>query len=612
MIYDYYKKTKYFIVDSFKKMPKDEIVKKYKKYFKKKEESHSIKKEIVLTNVSKVYENGIKAIDNLSLQINPGEFVVLLGPSGCGKTTLLRMIAGLESISDGYIKFNDAIINGTPSKDRGIAMVFQNYALYPFMSVYDNIAFGLKNKTFVNNVYQEAVEKVRESKNKNYKLIKEKKLTLKLLKDTNPKLKDKKNRYSRLLKIAKLQKDSKLILEYKTKLQEIKDQIIADKNNNSKLKNIKAIEKELKELTKPQKLSPSQIQSRNNKTKKLIDEKYDIANTWKKNIPYKISEITKILGIDMYIKRKPADLSGGQRQRVALARAISKQSGLFLYDEPLSNLDAKLRAKMRTEIRSIHNMLGSTSIYVTHDQIEAMSMADKVVVMNKGYIQQVGTPRELLEKPLNLFVAKFIGNTDMNILKTNFDKKTKKFLCNKHPINTYLNKKQIDETKVPSNIVLGFRPEHVIIEPQIVNNFKENNFFGKITDFELLGNEALLTVKVKELGEVKIISNISYNHKIGEKVKFIINPNKIHIYDNKTGYNIFTKFDDINQNAKSVWLNSVDERKKNIYLMSKEKNRMKLTELIRMNILSLVSKSAKEKLKLRKQEIDYGDQYKAS
>ena len=246
---------------------------------------------VVLRGVNKVYPNGVQAVFDFNLSIDKNEFIVLVGPSGCGKSTTLRMVAGLEEISSGTLYIDHVLSNHLPPKDRNIAMVFQSYALYPQMSVYDNIAFGLKVK--------------------------------------------------------------------RVPSEEIKRRVFA---------------------------------------------------------------AAEILGLGPYLDRKPRELSGGQMQRVALGRAIVRDAKVFLMDEPLSNLDAKLRVQMRSEIVKIHNAIGATTIYVTHDQTEAMTMASRIVVMNKGYIQQIGTPEEIYANPSNVFVAAFIGNPPMNIIEVGLDK----------------------------------------------------------------------------------------------------------------------------------------------------------------------------------------------
>ncbi len=240
---------------------------------------------VELKNVSKIYSDNLKSVNDVSLTINDKEFVVLVGPSGCGKSTTLRMIAGLEEITEGQIYIDGKLVNDISPKDRNIAMVFQNYALYPHMTVYDNMAFGLKLRKFS-----------------------------------------------------------------------------------------------------------------------------------KEEIKQRVSEAAKILGLEEYLNRKPKALSGGQRQRVAVGRAIVRKPKVFLFDEPLSNLDAKLRVQMRTEISKLHKRLDATMIYVTHDQIEAMTMGDRIVIMEGGIVNQVDTPLNLYNKPINRFVAGFIGSPAMNFI----------------------------------------------------------------------------------------------------------------------------------------------------------------------------------------------------
>jgi len=246
--------------------------------------------QVVLKNIWKRYPNGFAAVKNFNLEIHDQEFIVLVGPSGCGKSTTLRMVAGLEDVSEGEIRIGDRTVNEVPPKDRDIAMVFQNYALYPHWSVFDNMAFGLRLR----------------------------------------------------------------------------------------------------------KLPKEEVRNR-------------------------VEEAAKILEIDHLLDRKPRALSGGQRQRVAMGRAIVRNPKVFLFDEPLSNLDAKLRVQMRVEISRLHNRLKTTIIYVTHDQIEAMTLADRIVIMNQGEVQQMGSPLDVYERPANLFVATFIGSPSMNILDARFD-----------------------------------------------------------------------------------------------------------------------------------------------------------------------------------------------
>ncbi|EQE83037.1 TPA: ABC transporter ATP-binding protein [Clostridioides difficile] len=293
--------------------------------------------DIKLENVTKSYNKKNTVIENLNLTIEDGSFTVLVGPSGCGKSTTLRMIAGLEDITSGKLKIEENDVTNTDASKRDIAMVFQNYALYPHMTVRENIEFGLKNKK---------------------------------------------------------------------------------------------VEKEKRE--------------------KLI------------------TEVIDVVGLREYLDVKPGNLSGGQRQRVALARAMVKNPKVFLMDEPLSNLDAKLRNQMRTELIQLHQKLKSTFVYVTHDQVEAMSMADKIVIMNKGKIMQIGSPKKIYQNPKNLFVAQFIGNPCMNILD------------------------------IKNDVKLGFRPEKAKLESINIDGKNDDvfNLFGKVVTKEVLGNETIYCLSV--------------------------------------------------------------------------------------------------------------------
>ena len=289
---------------------------------------------VKLTNVKKVYDNNVVAVHDFNLDIKDKEFVVFVGPSGCGKSTTLRMVAGLEEISGGTVEIDGEVVNDLQPKDRNIAMVFQNYALYPHMSVYDNIAFSLR-------------------------------------------------------------------------LQKMPEDVIYSKVTNA----------------------------------------------------------AEILGITDYLMRKPRALSGGQRQRVAIGRAMVRDSKVFLMDEPLSNLDAKLRNQMRAEIILLRQKLNTTFIYVTHDQTEAMTLGDRIVIMKDGYIQQVGTPAEVFEKPTNLFVAEFIGAPKMNIVPTELVREGDKYFvtpCGAKIEVTGEKGELLNEKRVPGGkILLGVRPEHM-------------------------------------------------------------------------------------------------------------------------------------------------------
>lgn len=317
--------------------------------------NENIQSFVSLQGINKVYPNKVQAVFNFNLEIDPHDFIVLVGPSGCGKSTTLRMIAGLEEISSGYLYINQQLANYLPSKDRGIAMVFQSYALYPHMTVYENMSYGLRVK-----------------------------------KEWLPKL-DKKT----------------------------KQPILAI--NHEKIEELK---KKLSSLDETKKEERKEIQLEIETLEKNPEPIYVLRKYTEREIKEKVFNAANFLDLGAYLDRKPKELSGGQMQRVALGRALVRNSKLFLMDEPLSNLDAKLRVSMRSEIVRIHKNVGATTIYVTHDQTEAMTMATKIVVMNKGWIQQIGSPREIYMNPENLFVATFIGAPAMNIVKATYKKGT--------------------------------------------------------------------------------------------------------------------------------------------------------------------------------------------
>lgn len=403
---------------------------------------------VKLINVNKVYDNNVQAVFDFNLEINDGEFIVFVGPSGCGKSTTLRMIAGLEEITDGELYINDVLCNDIPPKKRDVAMVFQNYALYPHMSVYENIAFGLKNRHV---------------------------------------------------------------------------------------------------------------------DKATIDERVNAAS--------------EMLGIKEYLERKPKALSGGQCQRVALGRAIVRHAQVFLMDEPLSNLDAKLRVQMRSELIKLHEKIGGIIIYVTHDQTEAMTMADRIVVMNKGHIQQIGTPREIYNNPVNKFVAGFMGSPTMNFIDATYDdgevifagNHTLKLSPKVKDLHEAFYKKEIDELnekieklntmvdnyqslqneideaqlkefdKVreeylgniqklnnylssPHLVTLGIRPEDISL-----SNEKEG--IKAIVDVvELLGKEQILHVLINDV-KVDLVVSSKLDIKAGDEIYLSIDTLSAHLYD---------------------------------------------------------------------------------
>jgi multiple sugar transport system ATP-binding protein len=399
--------------------------------------------DIVLDDVWKVYADGTEAVRELSLDIADGEFMVLVGPSGCGKTTALRMVAGLEDISKGTLRIGDRVVNGMPPKDRDIAMVFQNYALYPHMSVYDNMAFGLK-----------------------------------------------------LQKVPK-----------------------------------------------------------------------DEINT-------RVRDASRFLGLEELLERKPKALSGGQRQRVAMGRAIVRHPRAFLMDEPLSNLDAKLRVQTRAEIARIQSELGVTTIYVTHDQVEAMTMGDRVAVMRKGVLQQVDTPQTLYEHPVNIFVAGFIGSPAMNLvdatLRVNGDSIVVELAEFKLavPAEVLAERSRLREFD-GRTIVLGIRPEDMEDASLVTDAPTDRRISSEVELREALGSDVLvhfriaappaMTEDAKELasdvgqealervqqqaggGESTVVARLNPRTRAtkGESMELVVDTHRLHFFDPDDGSGIY-------------------------------------------------------------------------
>ncbi|MGN0687423.1 MAG: ABC transporter ATP-binding protein [Oscillospiraceae bacterium] len=367
-----------------------------------------------LRGIYKRYPGGVVAVSDFTMNIKDKEFIVLVGPSGCGKSTTLRMVAGLEEISEGELFIGDRLVNDVAPKDRDIAMVFQNYALYPHMTVFDNMAFGLK--------------------------------------------------------LRKVPKDE---------------------------------------------------------IKKLVEE------------------AAKILDIAHLLDRKPKALSGGQRQRVALGRAIVRDPQVFLLDEPLSNLDAKLRAQMRTEISKLHKKLGTTFIYVTHDQTEAMTMGDRIVVMKDGYIQQIDSPINLYENPVNKFVAGFIGSPQMNFINAKLLMRDGKYTVEFGSEDTKTSRGRKFFVELPAakadnealkyyvdkDVILGIRPENIHDEEMFISNAKNNGIIEATVDVtEMLGAETYLYLTCEGIPLTARVSS-RCTARPQDVVKLALDPNKIHLFD---------------------------------------------------------------------------------
>lgn len=365
---------------------------------------------VELKNVNKIYDNNVQAVFDFNLKIKDKEFIVFVGPSGCGKTTTLRMIAGLEEISSGELYINDVLMNDVAPKDREIAMVFQSYALYPHMTVYNNMAFGLKLRKFSRD-----------------------------------------------------------------------------------------------------------------------------------EIDRRVKSAAEKLGLTPYLDRKPKALSGGQRQRVALGRAIVRDAKVFLMDEPLSNLDAKLRVQMRSELIKLHESLGTTTIYVTHDQIEAMTMASRIVVMKDGWIQQIGAPKDIYDYPVNVFVGGFIGTPPMNFI-TGVVKEEGYFECGNHKygvVRLNIPEKKFNLLKelgyVGHTVILGIRAEDIHDIETEAREFTDNILELKIDVAELLGSDSQITVKLPgtDAEGQNVVAKIDARGDIhmGDTIKLAFNMEKCHFFD---------------------------------------------------------------------------------
>ena len=466
---------------------------------------------LTFKNLNKVYGNRVQAVFDFNLDIKDKEFIVFVGPSGCGKSTTLRMVAGLESITSGELYIDNILVNNMEPKDRNIAMVFQNYALYPHMTVYGNMAFALKLRKIPCPVYKENLD-ANKLIEENLELIKQAKALRK--KSTKKKaepglLEEASKLYDQIL--ANHDKIEKML----SKVQEVG---IWKEKINELDKQIKALEKEInyyqkcldkggytEDATKALHEGIEQRQGQKAKLEKDLQyyQKNEVPlfhnrKLTKYEIDIEINRAAKVLDLEKYLLRKPAALSGGQRQRVALGRAIVRNPKIFLMDEPLSNLDAKLRAQTRSEIINIHKRVNATTIYVTHDQVEAMTMADRIIIMRDGYIQQIGTPKEIYNDPANKFVAGFIGSPAMNFLDAHFD--GKKILIdskdNSEQGSLELSKEQIHMLKEKgyenSDIILGIRPEKISLKEKLDHSSLKVKC--KIT--ELLGYDSIIHVDV--------------------------------------------------------------------------------------------------------------------
>lgn len=367
---------------------------------------------VKIENLEKVYPNGVKAVYNFSLDIDKNEFIVLVGPSGCGKSTMLRMIAGLEDISSGELTIGGEFANYKPSKDRSLAIVFQNYALYPQMNVFENIAFPLTVSKYPFPVVDEQLLAARGvvSAIDNFTAAELAQAVAEAEKVRGDRI-DAAAWLGKKLGIAR--PAAERILQCKlTEKEDLENYIVSLKNDN--VLQISSREEAL-----------SADGKHFDEHARLLDEQGKVVTELRKmnkwEIQDKVFAAADVLDLGQYLNRLPKELSGGQMQRVALGRAIVKNVPLFLMDEPLSNLDARLRLTMRSEIVKLHKRINATTIYVTHDQTEAMTMADRIVVMSNGFVQQIDTPEQIYNNPCNLFVAKFVGTPPINLFTARFD-----------------------------------------------------------------------------------------------------------------------------------------------------------------------------------------------
>ncbi len=364
--------------------------------------------KVVLKNVSKSFPGGAIAVNNVNITCEEKEFLILVGPSGCGKSTTLRMIAGLEELSSGEIWIDDTLVNDIPPKDRDIAMVFQNYALYPHMTVYENMAFGLKLRKYP-----------------------------------------------------------------------------------------------------------------------------------KEEIKQRVNEAAEILGIQDLLNRKPKQLSGGQRQRVAVGRAIVRKPKVFLFDEPLSNLDAKMRVQMRAEISKLHTRLQATMIYVTHDQVEAMTMGDRIVVMKDGLVQQVADPINLYDKPRNRFVAGFIGSPSMNFIEGSLLKRANGLFFDEDNFQLKLPEEMAQAVSDrDGEIVLGIRPEDIYDKVYAANASQDNTITATVEVVEPMGSEAYLYLTT---GKTPFIARVDTHEQVevNTDIELVFDLSKAHLFDPMSGEVIY-------------------------------------------------------------------------
>jgi len=433
---------------------------------------------VQLTHVKKVYTGKVTAVYDFNLSIKDKEFVVFVGPSGCGKSTTLRMVAGLEDITDGIVQIDGKIVNDLQPKDRFVSMVFQNYALYPHLTVFDNIAFPLR-------LMKQVVKVPLTDKEKESHKVKiasfDKSIAI-----LNKKIVDEKVAAKRQEALAYIDEQKRPLSKKLTEETDPKAKAKLEKKlEDLEYDRLKAVypidaERRLKAITDERTALAAELAS---------GEKVERRKMSNDQIFEKVTAVAKTLGITDYLTRKPRALSGGQRQRVAIGRAMVKDCKVLLMDEPLSNLDAKLRNQMRAEIILLRKKIDTTFIYVTHDQTEAMTLGDRIVVMKDGLIMQVGTPQQVFDFPENLFVAEFIGAPKMNTLKCSLVKEGAKYYVNPFGAKIEVTGEKaltLAKRKVETReIILGVRPEHI----EIVQEAAPNAIHTTLQVNEMMGSE---------------------------------------------------------------------------------------------------------------------------
>ena len=518
--------------------------------------------------LNKIYPNKVQAVFDFNLEIQDKEFIVFVGPSGCGKSTTLRMVAGLEDITSGELYINGALVNNVAPKDRNIAMVFQSYALYPHMTVYGNMAFALKLRKIPRPIY-EPNEEVKELEARRDELFKEvASLNRKLKKKSDDVLVEQRTAIyhqiyelqdeieSKLvqvvgrdeLNIKRLNKQIEKLNKETSKNENLLNKYSAELEKEKSVeetsldeKGMKKHQEKLEDLQFAVSLLNNDIERNNNQVKILAENLTNLESNnvplckerhlTKKEIDIEVNKAAESLDLLKYLFRKPAALSGGQRQRVALGRAIVRKPKVFLMDEPLSNLDAKLRVQTRSEIIKIHKRVGATTIYVTHDQTEAMTMADRIVIMRDGYIQQIGTPTEVYDNPANKFVGGFIGSPAMNFLKGRV-LKDKFIVEGEKNFEIKLEKEHVALLKEydGKEVYLGIRPEAVYLKGD-KGNEKPGSDITEVCDFaELLGYELIIYTYLN--GQKFIIkTSIKSQVESGNQVTFNFNMNNVYFFD---------------------------------------------------------------------------------